>query len=195
VLRLALRRETPSHRDLRPLLDATALARSLSGSAALRLGAVPATPENALGLLARGSAVAACPEGSEVRPWPQRYRIGAFGRGGFVKIALRAGASIVPCAIVGSEEASPPLGRPGFLADALNLPALAAAPGLPMGFLGGLPLPSRWKLLFGEPADLGGLGPDAAADSQAAARVAAQVRERLQAMLDRALAARNSIFV
>jgi 1-acyl-sn-glycerol-3-phosphate acyltransferase len=193
VLRLALHRE--AHRELRPLLDAAALARPLSGPAALRLGAVPATPENALALLARGTAVAAFPEGSALRPWPQRYRIGAFGRGGFVKVALRARARIVPCAIVGSEEASPPLGRPGFLADALRLPALAAAPGLPVGFLGGLPLPSRWKLVFGEAEDTGRLGPDDAADPGAAAGVAARVRGRLQEMLDRALASRPSVFI
>jgi 1-acyl-sn-glycerol-3-phosphate acyltransferase len=195
VLRLAVRRETPGHRDLRPLLDAAFLARPILGRAALRLGAVPASPENALELLAGGGAVGVFPEGTAPRPWPQRYRIGAFGRGGFVKVALRAGARIVPCAIVGSEEASPPLGRPGFLADALRLPALAAAPGLPLGPLGGLPLPSRWTLVFGEPVDLGGRDAEDAGRPEVVAGLAAEVRERLQATLDRAVAARSSVFL
>jgi len=195
VLRLAVRRETRERRDLRPLLDAAFLKKPLLGRAALRLGAVPAAPGNALEILARGSAVGVFPEGSAPRPWPQRHRIGAFGRGGFVKVALRAGARIVPCAIVGSEEASPPLGRPGFLADALGLPALAATPGLPLGPLGGLPLPSRWKLVFGEPVEQGGLGPEDADRPEVVARLTAEVRDRLQAMLDQALAARTSVFL
>jgi 1-acyl-sn-glycerol-3-phosphate acyltransferase len=195
VLRLAVRREAPGHRDLRPLLEAAALSRPLLGRVALRLGAVPASPQNALDLLASGTAVGVFPEGSAPRPWPQRYRIGTFGRGGFVKVALRAGARIVPCAILGSEEASPPLGRAGFIADALKLPGLATAPGLPLGPLGGLPLPSRWTLVFGEPVDLGGRGPEDAARPEVVAGLASEVRERLQAMLDRAVAARSSVFL
>jgi hypothetical protein len=96
---------------------------------------------------------------------------------------------------VGSEEASPPLGRPGFLADALRLPALAAAPGLPLGPLGGLPLPSRWTLVFGEPVDLGGRDAEDAGRPEVVAGLAAEVRERLQATLDRAVAARSSVFL
>jgi 1-acyl-sn-glycerol-3-phosphate acyltransferase len=195
VLRLALRREHPAHRDLRPLLDAAALARPALGPALQRLGAVPATPDNAARLLGEGAALAVFPEGSAPRPWPQRYRIGAFGRGGFVKVALRAGAAIVPCAVVGSEEASPALGRPGYLAEALRLPILGSALALPLGPLGGLPLPARWTLAFGDPIDLGGAGPEAAADPAEVARLTALVRGRLQAMLDEAVAARRSVFL
>jgi 1-acyl-sn-glycerol-3-phosphate acyltransferase len=195
VLRLAVRRETPSHRDLRPLLDAAALARPLAGRIAARLGAVAATPENGLRLLAEGAAVGVFPEGSATRPWPRRYRIGPFGRGGFVKLALRAGAAVVPCAIVGSEEASPPVDRAGFLADALRMPLLGNLPGLPIGPLGGLPLPARWKLRFGEPLDLAGLGPASAEDPAVVARLAGTTRQRLQALLDEELAARRSVYL
>jgi len=195
VLRLALRREHPARRELRPLLDAPALRRPFWGTAWARLGAVPATPENASRILSGGGAVAVFPEGSGARPWPQRYRIGAFGRGGFVKLALRHGAAIVPCAIVGSEEACAPVGRPGFLAEALRMPVLGAGAALPLGPLGDLPLPSRWMVRFGEPLDLGGLGPAAADDAAAVAALAARTREVLQAMLDESLAARRSVFL
>jgi len=195
VLRLALRREHPAHRDLRPLLDAPALRRPFWGRAAIRLGAVAATPENASQLLAAGEVVAVFPEGSGSRPWPQRYRIGAFGRGGFAKLALRHGAAIVPCAIVGSEEASAPVGRSGFLAETLRLPILGAAPALPLGPLADLPLPSRWTLRFGEPLGLGGLGPAAADDPAAVEAIVARTRGTLQSMLDESVAARRSVFV
>ncbi|HEY7726458.1 MAG TPA: lysophospholipid acyltransferase family protein [Anaeromyxobacteraceae bacterium] len=195
VLRLALRRDHPARREIRPLLDEVALGPPWLRRLALRLGAVPATPENALRILGEGGAVAVFPQGGAVRPWPLRYRIGAFGRGGFAKVALRAGAAVVPCGIVGSEEASPPVGRAGFLADALHLPLLAAAPALPFGPLGGLPLPARWSLRFGEPADLATRGSGAAPDAEVVAGLAAGVRDCIQALVDEGLAARGSIYL
>ena len=101
----------------------------------------------------------------------------------------------MPCAIVGSEEASPPIGRAGFLAHALRLPLLAGLPAFPIGPLGGLPLPSRWTLRFGAPIDTGGLGPEAAQDAAVVARLNAATRGRLQALLDETLAARRSVFL
>jgi 1-acyl-sn-glycerol-3-phosphate acyltransferase len=195
VLGLALRRDHPARREIRPLLDEVALGAPWVRRMALRLGAVPATPENALRILGGGGAVAVFPQGGASRPWPLRYRIGAFGRGGFVKVALRAGAAVVPCGIVGSEEASPPLGRAGFLADALRLPLLAAAPAVPFGPLGGLPLPARWSLRFGEPVDLGNRSPDEPGEGQAVEALVARVRDRIQALVDEGLAARRSIYL
>ena len=37
----------------------------------------------------------------------QRYKLRRFGRGGFVKTAIRAGVPIVPVAVMGAEEAMP----------------------------------------------------------------------------------------
>ncbi len=45
-------------------------------------------------------------KGSRKVLW-QRYRLRRFGRGGFVRTALRAGVPIVPIALVGGEEAMP----------------------------------------------------------------------------------------
>jgi 1-acyl-sn-glycerol-3-phosphate acyltransferase len=116
--------------------------------------------------------------------------MGAFGRGGFAKVALQAGAAIVPCGVVGSEEASPPLGRPGFLGDALRSPLLAATPALPFGPATALPLPARWSLRFGNPID-----PSEEAGAGAAATLALTVRDRVQALVDEGLAARRSIYL
>ena len=43
------------------------------------------------------------------KPFSERYRLQRFGRGGFVEVALRTGAPIVPVAVVGSEEIYPKL--------------------------------------------------------------------------------------
>ncbi len=196
VLRLALLRDHPAHRELRPLLDEYALKLPLAGVGALRLGAVPATPENALFLLREGRALAIFPEGSHSarRPWTQRYRVERFGRGGFAKLALRTGAPIVPCAIVGSEETSAPFARTGWLADTLGMPFLASAPPLP-GLLGVIPLPSRWSVRFGEPIDTQAAGPGAADDSAHVLELTERARASLQQMLDEDVAARRSVYL
>lgn len=197
VLRLALLRDHPSPRDLRPVLDEHALRLPIAGTVALRLGAVPATPENVLRLLEAGGATAVFPEGSRAgrRPWPQRYRIERFGRGGFAKLAFRTGAAVVPCAIVGSEETSAPFARAGWLADALGMPILTGAPALPLAPLGLFPLPSRWSLRFGEPIETRAAGAGAADDPPRVLELTERVRASLQQMLDEDVAARRSVYL
>ena len=62
-----------------------------------------ASPYNALRLLEQDQLVAVFPEGVKGtgKPFSERYRLQRFGRGGFVEIALRTGAPIVPVAVVG----------------------------------------------------------------------------------------------
>ncbi len=197
VLRHALRREHPAHRDLRPLLDDRECALPVLGAAAIRYGAVRASADAADAILAAGGVVGVFPEGSAaaLRPWRERYKIHRFGRGGFVKIALRAGAPIVPCAIVGSEEASPGIARTGWLADLLGIPLLSTNPSLRVASAALLPLPSRWTLRFAEPIEVREFGPAAASDPAAVNALAEQARATLQALLDEGVAARSSVFL
>ncbi|HUL60393.1 MAG TPA: 1-acyl-sn-glycerol-3-phosphate acyltransferase [Anaeromyxobacteraceae bacterium] len=195
VLRNAARRE--AHRELRPLLDDRECDLPLVGRAAVRLGAVRASPDAALRLLHAGDLVGVFPEGSTGarKPWRERYRIQRFGRGGFVKIALRGGVPIVPCAVVGSEEAAPALSRPGWLADRLGIPALSASPLLGLGPVALVPLPSKWTLRFGEPIDLAAHGAAAAEDGGLVLETAERVRAAIQQMLDEDVAGRASVFL
>jgi 1-acyl-sn-glycerol-3-phosphate acyltransferase len=191
VLRLAARRP-PIGRDLRPLLDGAALGPTLAGTVATRLGALPASAANAIWLLEEGSLAGVFPEGSRAgdKPWGERYRLQRLGRGGFARVAARAGVPIVPCAIVGSEEASAPFGRQGWMAEALGLPLLgmAAAPFAPLRWV---PLPSRWSVRFGEPVP----APDRADDDAAVGATAEAVGAAIQRMLDEDVAARRSVFL
>jgi 1-acyl-sn-glycerol-3-phosphate acyltransferase len=193
VLRLAARRP-PIGRDLRPLLDGAALGPTIAGTVATRLGAVPASAANALAVLGEGGLAGVFPEGSRAgeKPWGERYRLQRLGRGGFVRVAARAGAAIVPCSVVGSEEASAPFGRQGWMAEALGLPLLgmAAAPFAPLRWF---PLPSRWSVRFGPP-----LAPPPAGradDDSAVGATAEAVGAALQRMLDEDVAARRSVFL
>lgn len=195
VLRaVAARLATP--RELRPLLDPRALTGALVGPLLVRMGAAPLRADVALSLLDRGSSVCLFPEGprESPRPWADRYRLTRFGRGGFARIAALARAPIVPCAIIGSEEAAAPFDRRGWLADVLHLPLLSMAPPVPLsGLLSWIPLPSRWSIRFGDP--IAPPPPERAEDAVAVAAAGERVRAELQRMLDADLGARRSVFL
>ncbi len=197
VLRLALRLGHAAHRELRPLLDDRECSLPLVGPIAIRLGAVRASPDAAEAILADGQLVGVFPEGSAGarKPWRERYQLQRFGRGGFVKLALRTRAPIVPCAIVGSEEASPGISRAGWLAERLGVPLIGRGAALRFGPAALLPLPSRWSLRFGTPIALDGHPPAEAGDPGAVNALTERVRSTLQTMLDEDLAARSSVFL
>jgi 1-acyl-sn-glycerol-3-phosphate acyltransferase len=197
VLRHALRRDHPAHRDLRPLLDDREADLPVVGSTAIRAGAVRASAEAAERLLRAGSVVGVFPEGSAGarKPWRDRYTLLRFGRGGFVKVALRARAPIVPCAIVGSEEASPAVSRAGWLAERLGIPSLLDHPALRLAPAAFLPLPSRWSLRFGDPVRVDDHPPEAAEDPAVVNALTERVRSTLQSMLDEDVATRTSVYL
>ena len=130
------------------------------------------------------------------RESPQRRR-GALGpRGGFVEVALSAGAPIVPVAVVGSEEIYPKIAESRALAKATGAPFFPLTPTFPwLGLAGLVPLPSRWRIEFCEPIDLSQHGPDAADDRRVVFDVSEQVRETIQHKLYENLAKRPSAFL
>jgi 1-acyl-sn-glycerol-3-phosphate acyltransferase len=163
-----------------------------------RVGGVPASPHNATRLLERDELVMVFPEGIKGtgKPFSERYRLQRFGRGGFVEVALRTGAPIVPVAVVGSEEIYPKIGESRLLARATGAPFVPITPTFPwLGPLGLVPLPSRWRIEFCEPIDVSGLGPGAADDRPLVFDLSEQVRETIQAKLYENLIKRGSAFV
>jgi 1-acyl-sn-glycerol-3-phosphate acyltransferase len=151
-----------------------------------RNGGVPASPGNALRLLRQDHLVMVFPEGAKGvgKPWSERYRLQRFGRGGFVELALRTGAPIIPVAVVGSEEIYPKLGEIPGLARILGAPYMPITPTFPLlGPFGAIPLPSRWRIAFGAPMDLGALGEGAADDRATVLEVSEDVRARIQGMV------------
>ncbi len=130
------------------------------------------------------------------KPFAERYRLQRFGRGGFVEIALRTGAPIVPVAVVGSEEIYPKIGDSPALARATGAPFVPITPTFPwLGPLGLVPLPSRWRIEFCEPIEVAGLGPEAADDRGAVFDLSEQVRETIQEKLYENLVKRGSAFL
>jgi 1-acyl-sn-glycerol-3-phosphate acyltransferase len=162
-----------------------------------KLGGVPAGQPNALRLLREGHAVLSFPEGSRgaVKPYRDRYVLQRFGRGGFAATAIRAGVPIVPCGIVGSEEAHPRLGDLRLLARVTRLPGLPITPTFPwLGPLGIVPLPSKWRIAFGPAIDPSCLGVAAAGDRAAVLELAEEVRGRVQRLVHEQLIERSGAF-
>jgi 1-acyl-sn-glycerol-3-phosphate acyltransferase len=162
-----------------------------------RVGGVVASPFNAIRLLEQGHLVMVFPEGAKGagKPFSERYRLQRFGRGGFVEIALQAGAPIVPVAVVGSEEIYPKLGESRLLARLFGAPYFPITPTFPaFGALGAVPLPSRWRIEFCPPIDVSGYGPEAAEDPSTVFELSERVRETIQEHLLENLVKRGSAF-
>jgi 1-acyl-sn-glycerol-3-phosphate acyltransferase len=193
----AVRSEHSARRDVRPLVENFVFHFPYLGTFINRIGGVRACQENARRLLDDDQAVAVFPEGIKGigKLYKERYQLQRFGRGGFIKLALRARSPIVPVAIVGAEEIHPMLGRITWFSKTAGIPYVPVTPTFPfLGPLGVLPLPSKWTLLFGEPIDFAEqYGPEAADDRILVNKLAEQVRQTIQDMIDRGLAERQSV--
>ncbi len=198
MLKVALRLEHPEARELRPLVDDFVFHAPFLASLMTRVGGVRACPENAERLLRRGELLGVFPEGVRgmKKHFGERYRLQRFGRGGFVTLALRTGAPIVPVAIVGAEEIHPLLGTWQWPAKLLGLPYFPLTLTFPwLGLLGLLPLPSKWVISFGDPIQLAGrYSAKDASDPVLVDAITEEVRETIQAMLDETLRARGPAF-
>jgi 1-acyl-sn-glycerol-3-phosphate acyltransferase len=162
-----------------------------------KVGAVVASPYNAIRLLERGELVGVFPEGVKGagKDFKDRYRLQRFGRGGFVEIALRTRSPIVPVAVVGSEEIHPKIGESGLLARATRAPYFPITPTFPLlGPLGLVPLPSKWRIEFCDPIPTEQYGPDAAEDRALVFELSEQVREVIQDKLYANLVKRGRAF-
>ena len=198
MISLALLREHPLPRHPRFLVLNWAFDLPWISVFIRKVGGVVASPYNALRLLEQDQLVAVFPEGVKGtgKPFSERYQLQRFGRGGFVEIALRAGAPIVPVAVVGSEEIYPKLGDVPALARLVGAPFFPVTPTFPwLGPLGVVPLPSKWRIEFCEPIETAQYGPDAASDRRVVLELTDQVRETVQQAVLTNLVRRGPAFV
>jgi 1-acyl-sn-glycerol-3-phosphate acyltransferase len=197
MLRAALRLDHSANRDLRWLAEDFLFYLPFAGVFMNRAGAVRACQENAERLLSRDNLIAVFPEGVQgIRKlFRDRYRLQRFGRGGYIRLCLRTRAPLIPCAIIGGEEASPLLYRFDALADLLRIPYLPVTPTFPaLGALGLVPAPTKWRIKFGEPMAFDNYGPEAADDDLLVGRLSERVRTTIQSMLETGLQKRRSVW-
>jgi 1-acyl-sn-glycerol-3-phosphate acyltransferase len=156
-----------------------------------RVGQVVGVPENARRLLEYEEAVLVFPEGSRgiSKPFRDRYTLTDFGLG-FMRLALETNTPIVPVAVVGAEEQYISFGNVDGLSRLLGMPNF---PVVPQFFVPGLqlPLPTKYRIHFGEPMRFTGDPDD---DDAVIDEKVAVVKATIQSMLNRGLKERKGIF-
>ena len=154
-----------------------------------KIGAAYASRQDARWVLSNGQLLGVFPEGVRgfQKPVSESYRLRRFGRGGFASLAAESGASIIPVAILGSEETHPAL----FTSQALAKLVRTVFPEQRVDemavWVNPIPLPVRWMIRFlppitTSPGDLDGL---------AALELAERVRTQIQAALDEMITLRG----
>jgi 1-acyl-sn-glycerol-3-phosphate acyltransferase len=197
MIRTAIVAEHPKPRHARMLVVDWAFALPFTNILLTKTGNVLAHPDNASALLERDELVGVFPEGVKgaAKPYRDRYRVRRLGRGGFVQVALRSRAPIIPVAVVGSEEVHPVLADVRPLARLLGVPTVPVTPTFPWLGLGGLvPMPSKWFIAFGKPIDVSRFGPDAADDARLVHELSEQIREWIQDTLGQLRPRRRTVF-
>lgn len=162
-----------------------------------KLGQALATEENGIRLLEQDELVAVYPEGYKGvgKLFKDRYRLARFGRGGFVRMALRTQAPIIPVSVVGAEETYISLYKSSTIAKLIGFPYFPISPTWPwLGLFGFVPLPTKWYIDFGEPVSLDSYGPQAASNLVLVSQLTDQVRNVIQEMIYHRLAERKSVF-
>jgi 1-acyl-sn-glycerol-3-phosphate acyltransferase len=169
------------------------------GMLANKIGLVAAHPANAQRLLCdEGRLALVFPEGqkgSRKLYW-QRYKLRRFGRGGFVRTAMRAGVPIVPIAVVGAEEAMPIFAHVPLLQRLTGLIYFPVNHAFPhFGLAAGLMyLPAKFKIRFLDPVDLSGYGPEDADDVALVQSISEDIRATIQGEVDDLVASRESVW-
>ena len=165
----------------RILLHKAWFAGGLLSGPARKLGFMEATFANGLAALNKNNFLMLFPEAEEgnFKPINEKYRLKEF-RKGFVKMAARTGATVVPVIIVGAEETHINIGQIKIFNQLLPMPVNL------------VPLPAKWKIKFLKPIQFhSGLVSD---DSVKAEKAANKVRLEMQGELRKELAKRKFIY-
>ena len=155
-----------------------------------RLGQVVGSPENARRLLENDEALVVFPEGVRgiSKTFDQRYQLVEFGLG-FMRLALETRSPVVPVAVIGAEEQYISIGNLKRLGGLFGAPSFPVLPQLLVGFVP--PLPTKYRLYFGEPLRFRGDPDD---DDAVIEEKVATVRMTIQGMINRGLRNRKGLF-
>jgi len=165
-----------------------------------KIGMVPAHRANAQRLLRdEGRLAIVFPEGQKGtrKMYWQRYRLRRFGRGGFVRTAIRARVPIVPIALIGAEEAMPIFAHFRTLQKLSGLIYFPLTPSFPhFGLAGALMfMPAKFRIRFLEPIDMAGYPIETIDDPAEIQAISERIRARIQRELDDMLARRQSVWL
>lgn len=157
-----------------------------------RTGQIVGMPENATRLLELGHGILVFPEGAmgSNKMFNKAYQLQDFGLG-FMRLALETATPIVPVAVIGAEEQYPAVYNLKRLARMIGAPAIPVTPLMVLPVVGMLPLPTRYRIYFGEPMSFDGDPDDDDAVINEKVRL---VRSTVQNMVNRGLRDRGHVF-
>lgn len=153
---------------------------------ASKLGFIEANMENGVRSLQKHQMVVIFPEGEKgnFKPSSKAYQLQEFKRG-FIRMALATGAPIIPTIVIGAEETHINLSQ-------LKLSKFLRGVILPLP-LNLLPLPSKWKIIFMEPIDLGA-DKSRLDDREYVRDLAFKIQSQMQKRIRQELSKRDSVF-
>ena len=198
MLGVAVYNEHPYQRLVRNLYATWFPTLPFVSSMFTKLGQVLATEDNGTRLLDQGEVVSVFPEGIKgvSKLYKDRYRLARFGRGGFVRMALKTGAPIIPVSIVGAEETYVTLAKSPTIANMIGFPFFPISLRFPwLGPLGVIPLPTKWYIDIGEPIPMDVYGDEAEHNLVLVSQLTDQIRNVVQQMVFLRLAQRKSVFL
>jgi 1-acyl-sn-glycerol-3-phosphate acyltransferase len=157
-----------------------------------KVGGVYASRSDAEFLLRAGRLVGVFPEGVRAfqKPFSQAYHVQRFGRGGFITMAERHGAPVVPVAIIGSDEVHPALFSSQLLARLVRFIWPSQRVEEVAVYANLIPLPIRWRVRFLEPINPSHSGTDP--DPLEMLERTEEIRQLIQTNLNDLLATRGS---
>jgi 1-acyl-sn-glycerol-3-phosphate acyltransferase len=141
-----------------------------------RLGQLPGLPEQAERLLDDDRLLLVFPEGARgtAKLFRERYSLVEFGTG-FMRLALKKTAPIVPFAVLGGGEAFPTIANARALGRAFGVPYFPiVAYGVP------LPIPAKMEIVYGPPMRFAGTGNE---DDEVVIRHVSEVKRAIAEML------------
>ena len=153
-----------------------------------RSGQLTGLPENCERLLAEEHLIMVFPEGARgggKTVW-ERYQLQQFGQG-FMRLALKARAPIIPFGFIGGEEVCPALVNLKPVARLLGMPYLPITPTLLP-----LPLPAKCSIYFGEPLYFQGTGTEE--DGEVLDKIEL-VKASVASLIERGRAERKGVFL
>src|SRR5262249_54203698 len=118
------------------------------------------------------------------KPIRYRYRLRPFRRG-FVRLALKTGAPIIPTVVIGAEETHITLSQVRWAKDLIG--TIIPIP------LNVIPLPAKWTIRFLKPIHLG-KDPEKADDLKYVPRLSRKIRLSLQQEMNAELRKRKTVF-
>lgn len=142
-----------------------------------RTGQFTGLPEHAIRLLEDERLLMVFPEGARgtAKLYKERHTLVDFGQG-FMRIALKAKAPIIPFAFLGGGEAVPTISNAYSIGKLLGVPYIPVTP-----YLVALPLPVKLEVYYGAPLHFEGTGSE---DDEVIEGYVDEVKARILKMID-----------